>query len=211
MQCSACTRDIEGIESMAKKLNHAAALAQAFESAWQRMISENDAESLRHVNESVFRYFFVSELRTIVGPGACQDEWKRIDLLIRGEREQTAVEFKYFDSRPFPHLKSKTVHFKGKPGAANRGEFTKSLEGLMRLQDNKWYESEEANITERYFVLLGVDRLVNPRLCFSEHYVPDHVKAPADYNLKFLTNRQHRFDGPDEGLFVFGWLARVTE
>lgn len=121
------------------------------------------------------------------------------------------MEFKFYDSRPFLHLNSGTLHFKGKPGAANRREFSKSLEGLMNLQGNKWYENEAANITEHYFVLVGVDRLVKQRLCFSKHYLPDHVKAWADYKLEFLTNRQNQFDGPNEGLFVFGWLARVTE
>ena len=37
---------------MAKKTTRAAALMRAFEYAWLRMISENDGESLRHMNES---------------------------------------------------------------------------------------------------------------------------------------------------------------
>jgi len=59
--------------------------------------------------------------------------------------------------------------------------------------------------------LVGVDLLVNSKLCFSEHYLPERVKAWSDYKLKFLANRQYRFDGLGEKLFVFGWLARVTE
>ncbi len=200
---------------MAKKTTRAAALMRAFEYAWLRMISENDGESLRHMNESVFRYFFVSAVRTIVGPKVCEDEWKRIDLLIRGEGEQAAVEFKFYDSRPFRHLKSETVHYKGKPSEGNRDEFAKSLTELMSHQEsgrNKWYESEDANITERYFVLVGVDRLAKDRLCFSEHYLPQNARSLASYNLDFLTDREHRFDDdPENNLYVFGWLARVTE
>lgn len=198
--------------TMGKKSIHAAALTQAFEFAWLRFLSENTPESIRHVNESVFRYFMVSALRELLGPGVCEDEWKRIDLMLRAEGEQSAVELKFYDSRPFRHLNSETVHHKGKPSKGNKNEFAKSLDGLMNLQDkdNKWYHNEGANITERFFVLVGVDRNEKPSLCFSDYYLPANLKSKVGYQFEFLAEREKRLNEPENDLFVFGWLARVT-
>ncbi|MEO7097937.1 MAG: hypothetical protein ABI162_01150 [Luteolibacter sp.] len=183
-------------------------VVKAYRGAWDKLVAEHCDLTLRHVNESVFRYFFIQELLRQNVQLSIEDEWRRIDLLLKAPNCQAAIEFKFYDKRPIVTLGGK-VRYKGGSGPQNFGEFTKSLEQLMSLETKTWYQQDKANVTERYFVLVGTKWQEGGRSGdFSNHYYPPQVvKMPAGITMKPLATT-HEIVGNAE---VFGWICSVAK
>ncbi len=181
-------------------------LQEAFNFAWQYLINNHTDKSIRHVNESVFRYFVIRHFLEHHPNIGIDDEWKRIDLLLRHDNHQAAIEFKFYDSRP-----SKPIHglttYKGGAGKKNHAEFENSLKSLLSLDEKDWYKTQKANITERYFILVGT-KLPNSdnKRDFAIFYYPAN-EISVDF-CELNTIEQHNtMLGETQ---VFGWLCRVT-
>jgi hypothetical protein len=186
-------------------------VVRAYRGAWKKLISDHSDITLRHANESVFRYFFIQELLHQKVELSIEDEWRRIDLLLRAPNCQAAIEFKFYDTRPMNMLDGK-VRYKGGSGNKNFQEFRKSLSQLASLEASPWYQNDKANITDRYFVLVGTKW---PKLGlsgnFSNHYYPlekvaEKVASLSDVIMTPL-GESHEFIGNAE---IFGWICSVV-
>lgn len=182
-------------------------LSIAFVNAWNKLIRTTDENTIRHVNESVFRYFVVHELNLLHPNFHIEDEWKRIDLLLRGKDEQAAIEFKFYDSRPLNQI-SGTQALKGGAGERNFNEFLNSLKILCNdLENMSWYKQQGANVTEKYFILVGTKRPANgAKGDFKAWYYPtNNIKCPENIELKKIIEFNHAVMDYE----AFGWLCKV--
>jgi len=179
----------------------------AFNNAWTKLISEHDINTFRHVNESVFRYFIVRELISLDSKFDIEDEWHRIDLLLKSPSSQAAVELKFYDSRPLYTIDGLTK-LKGGAGSKNFSEFLNSLRIINSEIDNfNWYREEGANINERFFILIGTKRISAGRNGdFKRLYFPvETIDISLDIKLEKISEHFHSYND----LEVFGWLCRI--
>ena len=126
-------------------------LKVAFNSAWAELATNHKPETIRHVNESVFRYFVIKELLKGKHAFEIEDEWNRIDLLLRTKEKQAAIEFKFYDSRPFNSI-SGTCKYKGGASDKNYGEFVHAINRLRYIHETNWHSIQKANIIEKCLV-----------------------------------------------------------
>lgn len=183
------------------------ALSDAFNHAWKYLIENHTDKTIRHLNESVFRYLVIQHLSHYNQDIGIDDEWKRIDLLLRDNLCQAAIEFKFYDSRPLRALSGATT-YKGGSGKANYKEFEKSLKILVNLNSQSWYKEQNANITERYFILTGTKHLnSSPRRDFFSWYYPA-TKINSDFcELEIIDQNRESLGA----IQIFGWLCHVKK
>lgn len=202
------------------------AIVEAFNQSWNRLITEINGEEdfVRHLNESVFRYFFVSKLRAQLKNATCEDEWHKVDLLVKGKlvkgkESHAAIEFKFYDCRPLNWLSGETT-YKGSVSKKNLGEFVNSLEILANLDKPDFFKTQKDplageakgrdKIKEKYFVLVGVDRVLEgskSNMKFSEYYGKD-AAIEKKYPLRLLGQVKQKEIG---NLKIFGWICAVNE
>ena len=184
------------------------ALKDAFNHAWQYLITNHTKENIRHINESVFRYWIIQYLmQQRHNDISIDDEWKRIDLLLRDDNCQAAIEFKFYDSRPFHPISGSTT-YKGGAGSENYKEFKKSLKILTELNNEDWYKKQKANITEQYFILIGTKHQDNkPNRDFSTWYYP-----ATDIKIDFCELKiiEQKYEALSD-IQIFGWLCNVIK
>ena len=181
-------------------------IRSAFNGAWNELLTTHTSECIRHVNESVFRYLVIKKLLGDNHGFKIDDEWKRIDMLMRSEERQAAIEFKFYDSRPFNHISGKPT-LKGGAGKKNFGEFTKSLNGLKNLHQETWYGEQKANILERYFILIGTSRPeYGAKSDFMSWYYPAEKIQPKECELHVMEQHATVLGNAH----IFGWLCKVA-
>jgi len=178
---------------------------EAFRSAWDRLCILARTVPVRHVNESVFRFLFIESFLGQNRRLECDDEWKRLDLLVRGLGHQAAVEFKFYDSKPLRHVDGR-VTWKGGPGERNLGEFLKAVEDLRTLETRPWYAQTGARIDERYVVLVAVDR---PERGARGLYSTWYLKPKVHGSLDILCVLEGKL--PLDDLPVFGWVGKIVD
>lgn len=183
-------------------------LSEAFKDAFEEITQNNSSDSIRHVNESVFRYILIKNLLKKNDLSfSVEDEWKRIDIYLIGKKSNAAVEIKFYDSRPLKNEHGDVIYYKGSASAKNLEEFKSSLEKLRERMDDK--DKKFGNITEIYYILVGTKRGIrNNRHDFQERYMPSEDFLNT-YNLKLLCNAEDRLESKAENdvLTIFGWIC----
>lgn len=101
---------------------------------------------LSNTNESIFRSFFVAQLRRAFREAECQTEWHTVDLLAQTEGCNALVEFKYYIVRRTKNIDGTQGNRKGGAGSSNEKEFWGCVESLSR----RLYEG----VTHKWLILV---------------------------------------------------------
>ena len=178
-------------------------ISDSFKKAFETCLLDIDADAVRHLNESVFRYYFIKALPAGIGK---EDEWKRIDLLIHNESGHYPIEFKFYDKRPLNRFDSKKPSYKGGPSEKNFREFKKSCFTLLDLGNNQEIQKLGADIKDKYFILVAADR-DSDKVKFADFYLGKHITKLQEEGVtsKELVFEQKTIDS----INVFGWVLKL--
>ncbi|SRR6266550_5993867 len=135
-------------EEIAERIEHVC------NAAWEDFKTELCSVPLPLWNESVFRYFFVKQLRHACPDAKCQMEWNRFDLLLQIAGQNVLIEFKFYHPSIHRNLSGDRTHAKGGAGPKNFAEFTECISKLNKLAQAPWSRSERHPIHKALLVLV---------------------------------------------------------
>ncbi len=83
------------------------------------------------INEAVFRFLVMVEIRKLEPSAKCQAEWKTYDLVVTTEKGSFVIEFKFYGyPRRYNVTSMQAEGRKGGPSKKNEGEFRRCLNKL---------------------------------------------------------------------------------
>ncbi len=178
-------------------------IAKAFHDSLKKMLRGINSENYRHINESVFRYFFIKSLPKEVN---AEDEWRRIDLVLHDDSGIYPIEFKQYDTRTLKNFNGKDG-FKGGAGKGNFNEFIYSSVKLVDLLREQPYIDKGCKFKRGYFILLAGDNHTMKKAKFSDYYKGEHIKKLKREGIK--VKKITDFKLIQKEFEIFGWVLRL--
>tara|TARA_R110002167_G_C12700574_1_gene653449 strand:+ start:2704 stop:3279 length:576 start_codon:yes stop_codon:yes gene_type:complete len=185
-------------------------IKKAFYDSFDAICNDVTETTFRHLNESVYRYFFIKHLPSSIG---IEDEWHRIDLMLHDSEYQYPIEFKQYDTRPLFMVNSKKIGKKGGAGSGNFKEFIESSKKLVELKNKEFFTKRGCNFKKYYFILLAGDLCQNNKNStqrFDYWYWNDnrHIQALSKVGIRTKLIAKKEFT--KSSLKVFGWVIELN-
>lgn len=181
-------------------------IKKAFIRSFEHLCSEVSGDKFRHINESVFRYFFIQALYSVKPDIGIEDEWKKIDILVHDKGFHYPIEMKFYDTRPMYIIGSETLGTKGGAGGKNFDEFLASAKKLVGIEER--HKKIPFNIGARYFILVAGDRPGAEQ--YAKYYRGNiHIEALTENGIssEILETRIYQKDK----LEIFGWVMKMKK
>lgn len=184
-------------------------IKKAFIDSFNYLCSQVVNVPFRHINENVYRYFFIKHLPKNIG---IEDEWHRIDLLLHDQNFQYPIEFKQYSTRPLLLLGKNKCGRKGGAGKKNFQEFLNSAKKLVEKREEPFYSRNNCNFKNSYFVLVAGDTAGEKGKNRFDYWYSDqnrHLDALLEIGIKSKVIAQKEFRSPSEK--IFGWILEIWE
>jgi hypothetical protein len=121
-------------------------LKNALAAAMDALKVNADLVGLHNLDESVFRFLVLSEIKRQNRKATCQAEWHTIDLLAQAGGVNAVIELKFYFSRRTREIDDTRSTRKGGPSAKNETEFQACVDKLVHLN--------HCGIQRKYIILV---------------------------------------------------------